>query len=99
MTGSSTPGCSASRGTHTTGRASPTPSSSACQDNQLASDGDVNGLFTAHLLKVWNEGQFEGGYRSFHRAIQRRMPAIQSPDFYLTGEPAASFLRQERFTV
>ncbi|MFE5907817.1 caspase family protein [Streptomyces wedmorensis] len=72
---------------------------SACQDNQLASDGDVNGLFTARLLKVWNDGAFEGGYRSFHRAIQRRMPAIQSPNFYVTGEPAASFLDQKPFTV
>ncbi|MEV6955275.1 caspase family protein [Streptomyces sp. NPDC051183] len=71
----------------------------ACQDNQVASDGDVNGLFTAHLLKVWDDGQFRGGYRTFHRAIQRRMPAIQSPNLYLTGAPATSFLDQKPFTV
>lgn len=65
---------------------------SDCQDNRLASDGDVNGLFAAHLLKVWNDGQFEGGYRSFHRAIQ-------SPNLYPAGEPAASFLRQKAFRV
>ncbi|WP_328972686.1 caspase family protein [Streptomyces sp. NBC_00239] len=72
---------------------------SACQDNHLASDGGANGLFTAGLLKVRNDGPFEDGYRSFHRAIQRRVPVIQSPNLYLTGEPAASFLPRKPFTV
>ncbi|MCX4695495.1 caspase family protein [Streptomyces sp. NBC_01408] len=71
----------------------------ACQDNQVASDGDVNGLFTAQLLKVWKEGAFRGDYRAFHRDIQRRMPAIQSPNFYMTGNPPEDFLRQKPFTV
>ncbi|MFE6839346.1 caspase family protein [Streptomyces sp. NPDC057705] len=71
----------------------------ACQDNQVASDGDVNGLFTAQLLKVWKEGAFRGDYRTFHRDIQKRMPAIQSPNFYTTGNPPEDFLRQKPFTV
>ena len=27
---------------------------SGCQDNQLSSNGDINGLFTEALLNVWN---------------------------------------------
>ncbi|CAM5652247.1 caspase family protein [Streptomyces avidinii] len=80
----------------------PTPGAvliAACQDNQVASDGDVNGLFTAQLLKVWKEGAFRGDYRTFHRNIQQRMPAIQSPNFYTTGNPSEEFLRQKPFTV
>ncbi|GGT71728.1 caspase family protein [Streptomyces lateritius] len=72
---------------------------SACQDNQLASDGPVNGAFTGALLDVWQEGAFRGGYRSFHRAIQRRLPATQSPNLHLTGSPAGTFLRQRPFTI
>ncbi|MCB5183033.1 caspase family protein [Streptomyces antimicrobicus] len=71
----------------------------ACQDNQLASDGSVNGLFTEKLLKVWDNGGFRGGYREFHRDIQKHMPAIQSPNFYTTGTPSDAFLRQKPFTV
>ncbi|WP_327265599.1 caspase family protein [Streptomyces sp. NBC_01232] len=71
----------------------------ACQDNQVASDGNVNGLFTANLLKVWGKGAFQGDYRTFHRDIQKRMPAIQSPNFYTTGSPADGFLRQKPFTI
>ncbi|MBW5482772.1 caspase family protein [Streptomyces bambusae] len=71
----------------------------ACQDNQLASDGSVNGLFTEQLLRVWNKGSFSGDYRDFHRDIQRRMPAIQSPNFYTTGTPSEQFLAQKPFTV
>ncbi|MCJ0874488.1 caspase family protein [Streptomyces sp. AP-93] len=71
----------------------------ACQDNQVASDGDVNGLFTANLLKVWGKGAFLGDYRTFHRDIQKRMPANQSPNFYTTGSPSAGFLKQKPFTI
>ncbi|MFG2294261.1 caspase family protein [Streptomyces sp. NPDC048603] len=69
----------------------------ACQDNQLASDGQVNGLFTEQLLKVWQKGAFRGDYRAFHRDIQKRMPAIQSPNLYTTGRP--TFLEQKPFTI
>ncbi|WP_328941408.1 caspase family protein [Streptomyces sp. NBC_00250] len=72
---------------------------SACQDNQVASDGDVNGAFTEALLRVWDDGAFKGGYRDFHRAIQRRLPPTQSPNLYLTGTPDQKFLGQRPFTV
>ncbi|MFB7591047.1 caspase domain-containing protein [Streptomyces sp. NPDC056169] len=72
---------------------------SACQDNQTAADGDVNGAFTEALLQVWDGGAFQGGYREFHRAIQRRLPPSQSPNLYLTGSPGPDFLNQRPFTV
>lgn len=72
---------------------------SACQDNQTAADGDVNGAFTGALLQVWDEGAFQGGYREFHKAIQRRLPPSQSPNLYLTGTPDPGFLNQRPFTV
>ncbi|MGA5068260.1 caspase family protein [Streptomyces exfoliatus] len=72
---------------------------SACQDNQFAADGDVNGAFTAALLQVWDDGAFRGGYRDFHRAIQRRLPPTQSPNLYVTGTPSEDFLNQRPFTV
>ncbi|MEV6398993.1 caspase family protein [Streptomyces sp. NPDC051907] len=72
---------------------------SACQDNQLASDGPVNGKFTETLLEVWDRGAFKGGYRDFHRDILRRMPATQSPNFYTAGRPGDAFLGQRPFTV
>ncbi|MFE1774343.1 caspase domain-containing protein [Streptomyces sp. NPDC059008] len=72
---------------------------SACQDDQLASDGDVNGEFTGTLLKVWDNGAFRGGYRSFHLHIRHNMPATQVPNLYVTGQPAEGFLEQQPFTV
>ncbi|MEU2116313.1 caspase family protein [Streptomyces sp. NPDC016459] len=72
---------------------------SACQDNQVALDGDANGAFTAALLKVWDDGAFRGGYRDFHRAVQRRLPPTQSPNLYLTGTPSPDFLSQRPFTI
>ncbi|KQX50791.1 MULTISPECIES: caspase family protein [unclassified Streptomyces] len=72
---------------------------SGCQDNQVAADGDVNGAFTEALLKVWDSGAFQGGYRDFHRAIQRELPPTQSPNLYLTGTPDPSFLDQKPFTI
>ncbi|MGW8884175.1 caspase family protein [Streptomyces sp. NPDC055749] len=72
---------------------------SACQDNQLASDGPVNGKFTEILLKVWDNGEFRGGHRAFHRNILRRMPATQSPNLHVAGSPGDQFLDQRPFTV
>ncbi|MFF8598029.1 caspase domain-containing protein [Streptomyces sp. NPDC015232] len=72
---------------------------SACQDNQTAADGPVNGAFTEALLEVWDDGVFRGDYRTFHRAIQRRLPPTQSPNLHTTGAPAPAFLGQRPFTV
>lgn len=72
---------------------------SACQDNQVAADGDVNGAFTEALLNVWRDGAFRGDYRTFHRALQGELPPTQSPNLYTTGAPSEDFLGQKPFTV
>ncbi|MFE0653903.1 caspase domain-containing protein [Streptomyces sp. NPDC059534] len=72
---------------------------SACQDDQVASDGDVNGAFTEALLGVWDGGAFQGGYRDLHREVQRRLPPTQRPNLYLTGSPDETFLDQRPFTI
>lgn len=72
---------------------------SGCQDNQLSQDGDFNGLFTANLLRVWNEGHFRGDYRQFHREIRRNMPPDQTPNFFTTGPVDRAFEKQSPFAV
>jgi hypothetical protein len=72
---------------------------SGCQDNQLSQDGDFNGLFTASLLRVWNEGHFRGDYRAFHRSIHRSMPPDQTPNFFTTGASNRVFENQTPFAV
>jgi hypothetical protein len=72
---------------------------SGCQDNQLSSDGDVNGLFTARLLEVWGNGDFEGSYTTFHQAIVDRMPATQTPNYYIVGTSNPDLEAQKPFTT
>jgi hypothetical protein len=51
----------------------------ACQDHQLAKDGLQNGVFTARLKAVWDEGQFPGeNYIDFINAI--RKPFVDNPN-------------------
>jgi len=71
---------------------------SGCQDNQTSMDGEHNGAFTEQLLKVWNQGGFQGNYGNFHARIRARMPATQSPNLFTLGT-AGSFLAQKPFTV
>jgi hypothetical protein len=72
---------------------------SGCQDNQLSSDGDFNGLFTAQLLRVWKNGVFKGDYRKFHASIVRRMPPDQTPNYFRVGRTDSKFEAQRPFTV
>ena len=72
---------------------------SGCQDNQLSSDGDFNGLFTAQLLRVWKNGTFKGNYKGFHKAILRRMPPDQTPNYFWAGQQDVTFEKQRPFTI
>ena len=72
---------------------------SGCQDNQLSSDGDFNGLFTGQLLKVWKNGAFKGDYQAFHKAILKRMPPDQTPNYFKVGAANPKFEAQKPFTV
>jgi metacaspase-1 len=71
---------------------------SGCQDNQSSYDGQHNGAFTGRLLTVWNRGNFDGNYLSFHAHIKSGMPAIQTPNLFTMG-PVITFLKQRPFTV
>jgi hypothetical protein len=72
---------------------------SGCQDNQTSSDGDFNGLFTARLLEVWQEGAYRKSYPKFHRAIVNLMPPDQTPNYFVVGSPDKAFAKQAPFTV
>jgi len=72
---------------------------SGCQDNQLSSDGDRNGLFTEKLRKVWNNGKFTGGYRVFRQKIAAVMPPTQTPRYTRVGAPNPAFERQRPFAI
>lgn len=46
---------------------------SACQDDEIAADGMKNGKFTSVVKEVWDNGNFEGGCRKFHKKINKRL--------------------------
>ena len=71
---------------------------SGCQDNQTSMDGEHNGAFTEQLLRVWNQGRFEGNYATFHAHVKMRLPPTQSPNLFTLGS-AGTFLAQKPFTV
>jgi metacaspase-1 len=72
---------------------------SGCEDNQLSSDGDFNGLFTGRLKLVWNDGRFQGDYRDFRKEISRTMPPTQSPHLDFAGVTDPGFVGQRPFTI
>lgn len=72
---------------------------SGCQDNQFALDGISNSLFTATLLRVWNDGEFKKDYRAFHKEILRQMPPDQTPNYYWIGIHDPRFENQIPFTI
>jgi metacaspase-1 len=72
---------------------------SGCQDSQLSSDGDVNGLFTETLKAVWRDGAFEGTYRSLRDAIAALMPKYQQPRYSLEGAANPSLEKERPFSA
>ncbi|MDB5931706.1 MAG: peptidase caspase catalytic subunit p20 [Polaromonas sp.] len=72
---------------------------SGCQDNQLSSDGDANGLFTQRVKEVWNGGTFSGNYAQFHSAIVEQMPSDQTPNLFRTGAANPAFDAEKPFTI
>jgi hypothetical protein len=71
---------------------------SGCQDNQFSMDGNHNGAFTEQVLRIWNEGSFQGSHAHFHARVRNALPASQSPNLFTLG-PAAPFLLQSPFTL
>jgi len=72
---------------------------SGCQDNQLSSDGDFNGLFTGTLKQVWNGGTFKGSYVKFYKSILLRMPPDQTPKQSMVGAANAKFEAEYPFSI
>lgn len=72
---------------------------SGCQDNQTSRDGVVNGRFTQELLRVWNNGRFQGNYRDLYERIVAGMPADQKPNLQLIGPATAAFVAQVPFAI
>jgi hypothetical protein len=56
-----------------------------CQDNQESQDGVGNGRFTQELLRVWDEGRFEGDWTTLANRIVANMPPNQTPRLTLIG--------------
>jgi hypothetical protein len=71
---------------------------SGCQDPQTSLDGPFNGAFTGALLRVWNNGNFQGSYRSFHRKIQQQLPLTQQPNLMTIGT-GPLFAHQPPFAI
>ena len=71
---------------------------SGCQDNQFSMDGNQNGAFTEQVLRVWNNGGFQGSLAVFHARVRAGLPPTQSPNLFTLG-PAAAFLRQRPFSI
>lgn len=71
---------------------------SGCQDNQESLDGDRNGLFTAKLRQVWNNGTFNGDYPAFHKSIVSKMPPTQTPNYFKIGTINPKFEHSKPFT-
>lgn len=72
---------------------------SGCQDNQLSRDGDKNGLFTGNLLKIWDNGKFQGSYRTFFKEIIKLMPPDQTPNYTTIGKKNSKFDKEKPFNI
>ncbi len=77
-----------------------------CRDHQFSQDGKDNGFFTSTLLKVWDDGKFNGTYEEFHREIHDDMThwfkvfqrgAKQEPNYDTFGMDDPQFSRP--FTI
>jgi hypothetical protein len=71
---------------------------SGCQDNQLSSDGDNNGLFTETLLKIWSDN-YQGDYITLFKEIRGNMPPWQTPNYYKIGSEDPNFEHQKPFAI
>ncbi|HEV2746273.1 MAG TPA: caspase family protein [Allosphingosinicella sp.] len=72
---------------------------SGCLDEQVSLDGSRNGVFTAAMRRVWNDGAFTGGYHTFHRQIVARMPLSQTPNLYVPHPVSPEFMNARPFTI
>jgi len=72
---------------------------SGCQDNEVSYDGFENGLFTSKLLRVWNNGGFQGSTTDLHSRILELMPAYQQPNLFKIGANPDGLASGHPFTL
>ena len=72
---------------------------SACPDDRETGDGPDDGIFTGALLRVWNNGAFDGDFALFHHLISMELLGIQEPQIMLTGNSAIPFIKQRPFSI
>ena len=70
-----------------------------CQDNQESGDGIGNGRFTQELLRVWDEGRFQGDWKTLAERIVSNMPPDQTPRLTLIGREPEMLAAQGPFTI
>jgi len=72
---------------------------SGCRDDEVSYDGPVNGAFTTEVLKVWNNGAFQGTHGQFQEAVSHALGGKQHPQYYLAGTADQKFERMRPFVV
>ncbi|ATE59010.1 caspase family protein [Thauera sinica] len=70
-----------------------------CQDNQESQDGVGNGRFTQELLRVWDEGRFQGDWNSLVTRIVAKMPETQTPRLTLIGRSPGVLAAEGPFSI
>lgn len=71
----------------------------ACREPEVAKAGKTYSQFTQNLLQVWNNGEFDGNYKSFISKVKNKMPAFQSPQFIQLGQMNEMFYKSTPFRV
>ena len=74
----------------------------ACQDEEKAFDGTPYSYFTEHILKVWQDGAFEGSLPEFYLQIKNSMnagPLHQVPQRLSLGRPHPKFSSGDPFAI
>ena len=71
-----------------------------CKDDELSSDGTINGWFTENLLAAWDAGSFSGTHRELWQAVTDRMSGgDQHPGWDRFGAKNAALDAQQAFAI
>lgn len=70
-----------------------------CQDNQESQDGVGNGRFTQELLRVWDEGRYDGDWVTLVQRIIANMPPEQTPRLTLIGRGPELLAAEMPFSI
>ena len=74
----------------------------ACADNETTPDGLPNGAFTTELLKIWDDGKFDGTHQALLDRIREKFEPVRHPNFSVEGpegERLEEFKKQKAFRL